>query len=99
MPKDDMPKVINRIIGHQNLDKLGRRTKIESMIRPKAPLRASKKHNIFSLLKEDAQGEDPSRTIARAIKAIIGAVYYDGGLQAAQRVMSGMDLILKPPQR
>jgi dsRNA-specific ribonuclease len=45
---------------------------------------------------ETDEAEDPSRTAARAMRAIIGAIYYDGGLQAARRVMAELGLIIKP---
>lgn len=44
-------------------------------MRRKKPLRPTKRKNIFSVVKDDASREDPSRTAARAIRAIIGAVY------------------------
>jgi hypothetical protein len=96
---EDMDQIIDQIIGWRNLDKLGRRTNIEKMIRPREPIRARRKHNILSMMKDDAQRENPTRTIARAIRAIIGAVYYDGGFQAARRVLSQLDLIIKSPGR
>jgi len=81
-----------------NLSKVGTQSKIERFVRPKKPLRPSKKTNIFALLKDDVQFEDPSRVIARAIRAIIGAVYYDGGMAAAKRVMASLMLTIKLPE-
>ena len=65
-------------------------------MRKKKPLRPTKRNNIFSLVKDDASREDPSRTAARAMRAIVGAVYYDGGLAAARRMMAQLGLIIKP---
>jgi hypothetical protein len=61
------------------------------------PIRPTKSKNILHLMKDDVQREDPSRTIQRAICAIVGAVYYDGGLEAARRLLAGLNLIIKLP--
>lgn len=82
----------------RNLDSIGRLSQIEKFVRAMMPIRTAKKRNIFSLLKDDVVREDPSRTIARAMRAIIGAVYYDGQLAAARRVMAELDLIIKLPE-
>jgi len=73
-------------------------SKIEKFVRRKKPLRPTKRKNPLSLMKDDISREDPSRTAARAMRAVIGAVYYDGGLQAARRVMAELALIIKPSQ-
>ncbi len=73
-------------------------TKIEKFVRRKKPLRPTKRKNILSLMKDDVSREDPLRTAARAMKAVMGAVYYDGGLQAARRVMAELALIIKPSE-
>lgn len=69
---------------------------IERMVRPKAPLRPSKRRNVLELLKEDVQnvGHERGKQIARAMKAIIGAVYFDGGYEAARRVMAQLSLTI-----
>lgn len=74
---------------------LGKTSKIEQFIRPEKPLERTQKSNVMALLKKDLQSEDTSRTIARAIKAIIGAVYYDGGLDAARRMMDSLSLTIR----
>lgn len=67
-------------------------------MRRKKPLRQTKRKNLFFVVKDDATREDPSRTAARAMRAIVGAIYYDGGLQAARRVMAELGLIIKPSE-
>lgn len=84
------------MIGRKNLAYVCWRAKIEKFVRKKKPLRPTKRNNIFSLVKDDASREDPSRTAARAMRAIVGAVYYDGGLAAARRMMAQLGLIIKP---
>jgi len=84
------------LIGRKNLAYVCWRAKIEKFVRKKKPLRPTKRNNIFSLVKDDASREDPSRTAARAMRAIVGAVYYDGGLAAARRMMAQLGLIIKP---
>lgn len=59
------------MIHFRSLDQLGRATKLERFVRPKLYLRATRRRNPLWLLKDDVQREDPSRTIARAICAII----------------------------
>jgi len=80
------------------LSRVGSQSKIERFVRPKMIPRPSSKRNVFALLKEDVQFEDPSRVVARAIRAIIGAVYYDGGMAAASRVMASLMLTIKLPE-
>jgi dsRNA-specific ribonuclease len=80
------------------LARLAWTTKIEKFVRRKKPLRPTKRKNILSLMKDDVSREDPLRTAARAMKAVMGAVYYDGGLQAARRVMAELALIIKPSE-
>jgi dsRNA-specific ribonuclease len=66
------------------------------------PLHPTKKHNILSLLKEDVKGvgHDKTRTIARAVKAIIGAIYFDQGFGWVKNVMFNFGLtILMPEER
>ena len=79
----------------RTLENTGKQTKIESFVRPMMPLR---KAHLWSLLKADGQREDPSRTLARALMAMIGAMYYiqyDGGLEAARKVIVGFGLEIK----
>jgi dsRNA-specific ribonuclease len=74
---------------------------IEGLIRPKAPLPHSQRKNLFALIKDDIQnvGHDQNRQIARAIKAIIGAVYFDGGFEAARRVMAVLRLTIQGTEK
>jgi dsRNA-specific ribonuclease len=85
-----------RLIGTRNLAHICFKSKVEKFVRRKKPLRPSKRKNIFSAVKDDASREDPSRTAARAMRAVIGAIYYDGGIQAVRRVMAELGLIIKP---
>ena len=78
-----------------NLFKVGKNTKIESWVRNKMPKREGKTRNPLKMLIDDAATEDPTRTIERAMKAIIGAVYFDGGFEAARRVMAHLGLTIK----
>ena len=97
VPEGDMDKIEERIIGRNNLDRVGKTSKIEQFVRPMAHLPPTKRHNILHLLKDDARREDPIRTLERAMKAVIGAVYYDGGLEGARLVMGNLDLLIKVP--
>lgn len=83
------------MIGRSNLFKVGKNTKIESWVRNKLPKHEGKTRNVFRLLVEDVKTEDATRTIERAMQAIIGAVYFDGGFEAARRVMAALGLTIK----
>jgi dsRNA-specific ribonuclease len=93
---EDINSIIDRITGTRNLDKIGRKSTIEYMIRRRAPLRPRQKNNLLSLLKDDMRREWPEITIARGMRAVIGAVYYDGGYDAARRAMVHLKLIIQP---
>jgi dsRNA-specific ribonuclease len=92
----DAGNILDGLVGRKNLAYICWKSQMEKFVRRKKPLRPTKRKNIFSVVKDDASREDPSRTAARAMRAIIGAIYYDGGLQAARRVMAELGLIIKP---
>lgn len=54
-------------------------------------MRESKKKNPLAQLGHKVNKEE---TVARALKAIIGAVYYDGGFLEAKRVLVGLGLVV-----
>lgn len=83
------------MVGRSNLFKVGKNTKIESWVRNKMPKQEGKTRNPFKLLVDDARTEDATRTIERAMQAVIGAVYFDGGFEAARRVMAQLGLTIK----
>ncbi|KAK0115591.1 hypothetical protein ONS95_000136 [Cadophora gregata] len=88
-------RIVNDMIGRSNLFKVGKNTKIESWVRNKMPKQEGKTRNPFRLLVDDVRTEDATRTIERAMQAIIGAVYFDGGFEAARRVMAQLGLTIK----
>jgi hypothetical protein len=63
------------------------------------PVPRHERKNIVALLKDDFQaaGHDPKRTVARAMKAIFGAIYYDQGYGWVKMVMYNFDLTIKMP--
>lgn len=75
-------------------------TKLQQYIRPRAPLRPSQKWSITANIKEEFKGlgKDAPRVIATGIKAIIGAVHLDSGLDSARRVMVQLEVIIKLPE-
>ncbi|KAG9230839.1 hypothetical protein BJ875DRAFT_471050 [Amylocarpus encephaloides] len=98
-PKDDGEKLVNKIIDKFNFERIGDVSGIEKYIRPRAPLARSKRHNLLALGKDDIKREHGTVSISRGIEAIVGAVYYDGGIDPARQVMANLDLIIKMPQR
>jgi dsRNA-specific ribonuclease len=95
--------VVERMLSAAYLSMIGRYSKdgesIESMVRPSAPLPLppSRRRNMSEHLRHSAQGvgHDPDTQIARAVKAIIGAVYFDGGFEAARGVMAQLMLAIQ----
>ncbi|KAL5314549.1 hypothetical protein ACEPPN_017189 [Leptodophora sp. 'Broadleaf-Isolate-01'] len=81
-------RIVNDMVGRGNLFKVGKNTKIESWVRNKMLKQEGKTRNPFRLLVDDARTEDATRTIERAMQAVIGAVYFDGGFEAARRTMA-----------
>lgn len=82
-------------MGRKNLYSLGVNSKIERFIRPRLEIeqeRPTQKWNPLVMVKDDLKSETKDRVIARAMRALIGAVYYDGGLEAAKRVMAELRL-------
>jgi hypothetical protein len=81
---DGAKAAICRILSTRYLSRVGRNNKdgrsIESMIRPNAPVRESKKRSILEMTMEDVQN-DGGKQIARAIKAMIGVVYLTAGMR------------------
>ena len=100
MRAEDAEKTAEKMLDWPSLAKLGTTTKLQQYIRPRAPLRPSQSRNAWELIKADAKnvGKDSGRTTASGIRAIIGAVYFDGGLDAVKRVMAHLGLIIKLPE-
>lgn len=68
---------------------------IASCIRPQPYIPISFR-NIIELVKEESR-EDNTRCISRAVKAVIGAVYLDGGVENAKKVMENLQIGIKLP--
>ncbi|KAE8450641.1 hypothetical protein EG329_005985 [Mollisiaceae sp. DMI_Dod_QoI] len=87
------------VIGRRNLAKIGEHSEIQRWIRPRMALPPSQQRSLFRLLKQDLQTvtrqDDPSSTIARAMRALIGAVYLDGGILAVDKVMMELRLLIR----
>lgn len=89
------------MLSRERLFQAGVNSKLETWIRPPKPLHPSKKHNLLALLKEDVKsvGHDKTRLIARAIKAIFGAIYYDQGYEWVGKIMVQCKLTIEMPER
>lgn len=90
-------RTVENILGWRNLDRLGRTSRLEQFVRPKMRPEGSKGKNPWYLVKDDIAREDPTRTVARAAKAVVGAVYFDGGYSAVRMVMEVLDLVIRVP--
>ncbi|KAM0149418.1 hypothetical protein ACHAPG_009433 [Botrytis cinerea] len=66
-----------------------------SCIRPQPSIPMSFR-NIIELVKEDTR-EDNTRIISRAVRAVIGAVYLDGGIESAKKIMENLQMGIKLP--
>lgn len=78
--------------------KVGEESKIQRWIRPRRRLPPSRRRNLIAQMKRDASntygGHDAPSTIERAMQALIGAVYYDGGIEAVRKVMFELRLLV-----
>lgn len=90
------------LIGRENLSRIGEDSGIQRWIHPKRPLPPSHESSVLRLLMDDMRAvkgdKDPKRIIARAMRALIGAVYLDGGIMAAGNVMTELRLLIRREQ-
>ena len=96
---EDAIKNVNRLSSNDNLYHIGMTTKLQQYIRPRAPIRPTQSRSILGQIQHEVKGlgSDPVRTIANAVRAVIGAVYFDRGYESARRVMAHLGLIIKVP--
>jgi hypothetical protein len=63
-------------------------SKVQQYIRPRLGVRPSQRYYFFTLVKEDikskGEGAGPTRQITNGVMAIIGAVYFEGGLDSTK---------------
>ena len=79
-----------------NFFEISKKTHIRNFIRPPLPVREK---NYLKQLRDDAFGfEDKTIIIAKAIKAIIGAIYIDQGQPAAEAVAKSLGLCFQMPR-
>ncbi|KUJ24401.1 uncharacterized protein LY89DRAFT_551177, partial [Mollisia scopiformis] len=85
-------------IPEYNLASVGNHSGFQKWIRPRKPLPPSQQRNVMLMIKDDLRAltgeKDPKRVIARAMRALIGAVYLDGGREAAVDVMRELRLLI-----
>jgi len=87
---DEMESQTRKTLHRMNFFEISKKTRIREFIRPPLP---SQKKNYFMQLREDTFGfEDKTIIIAKAIKAIIGAIYIDRGQPAAEEVAKMLGL-------
>lgn len=90
------------LIGRENLARIGEDSGIQRWIHPRRPLPPSQQMSMLRLLMDDMRAvtgeKDPKRIIARAMRALIGAVYLDGGIIAAEKVMTELRLLIRREQ-
>lgn len=87
---EDIDPSIKKLLHANTLDKTGRETGIERFVRPKAPLRESQQKNPVKMM---LAGDNKKKVVAQAVKAVLGAVYYDGGFGEAKRVCVGLGIV------
>ncbi|KAA8575081.1 hypothetical protein EYC84_004297 [Monilinia fructicola] len=92
VPEASASQITNRILDRTSLCT---HPTIASCIRaqPSIPRRWS---NIKELIKEDLR-EDSTRIVSRAVKAVIGAVFLDGGMDSAKKVMENLQMGIRMP--
>ncbi|TEY40048.1 hypothetical protein BOTCAL_0439g00060 [Botryotinia calthae] len=94
IPEVQASQILNRILSRVSLAAY---PTIASCIRPQPSVPMSFR-NIMELVKEDTR-EDNTRVISRAVKAVIGAVYLDGGIESAKKIMENLQMGIKLPPR
>ncbi|KAF7863863.1 hypothetical protein EAF04_006828 [Stromatinia cepivora] len=92
IPDAQAAQITNRILSRHSLNAY---PTIASCIRPQPYVPISFR-NIIELVKEDSR-EDSTRAVSRAVKAVIGAVYLDGGVESAKKVMENLQMGIKLP--
>ncbi|APA09637.1 hypothetical protein sscle_05g044070 [Sclerotinia sclerotiorum 1980 UF-70] len=92
IPHAQAAQITNRVLSRHSLNAY---PTIASCIRPQPYIPVSFR-NIIELVKEDTR-EDSTRAISRAVKAVIGAVYLDGGIENAKKVMENLQMGIKLP--
>lgn len=93
-------RTVANILGWRNLDRLGRVSGLEQFVRPRMrPAGESRGKRVLLAFKDDFEREDPTRTVARAVEAVVGAVYFDGGFEAVRVVMEYLDLVIRVLRR
>ncbi|TGO11803.1 hypothetical protein BTUL_0101g00240 [Botrytis tulipae] len=92
IPEVQASQILNRTLSRTSLSAY---PTIASCIRPQPSVPISFR-NIIELVKEDTR-EDTTRIISRAVKAVIGAVYLDGGIESAKKIMENLQMGIKLP--
>ncbi|KAK6613303.1 hypothetical protein H4I95_01647 [Botrytis cinerea] len=92
IPEVQASQILNRILSRVSLSAY---PTIASCIRPQPSIPMSFR-NIIELVKEDTR-EDNTRIISRAVRAVIGAVYLDGGIESAKKIMENLQMGIKLP--
>ncbi|KAF7911092.1 uncharacterized protein EAF01_002600 [Botrytis porri] len=92
IPEVKASQILNRILSRVSLSAY---PTIASCIRPQ-PSSPVSFRNIIELVKEDTR-EDSTRVIGRAVKAVIGAVYLDGGIESVKKIMENLQMGIKLP--
>ncbi|KAF8848940.1 hypothetical protein BDZ45DRAFT_697976 [Acephala macrosclerotiorum] len=84
-------------IEKENLVKVGNKSNIQRWIRPRRRLAPSRQRNLLAMMGRDVSDtfgkHDAPSTIERAMQALIGAVYYDGGIEVVKKVMMELRLL------
>ncbi|KAF7938836.1 uncharacterized protein EAE98_001174 [Botrytis deweyae] len=92
IPEVQASQILNRVLSRTSLSAY---PTIASCIRPQPSVPISFR-NIIELVKEDTR-EDNTRVVSRAVKAVIGAVYLDGGIESAKKIMENLQMGIKLP--
>ncbi|THV54411.1 hypothetical protein BGAL_0027g00220 [Botrytis galanthina] len=92
IPEVQTSQILKRVLSRTSLSAY---PTIASCIRPQPSVQISFR-NIIELVKEDTR-EDNTRVISRAVKAVIGAVYLDGGIESAKKIMENLQMGIKLP--
>ncbi|KAH6669541.1 hypothetical protein B0J14DRAFT_703484 [Halenospora varia] len=98
IPDSEAKGYVRSILDKWNLERVGKASGINQFVRPVRPLRKRDKRNPLKVFVDDVRREDPVWTISRGVKAVVGAVFLDGGLEVAVRVMGELGLVIGGPK-
>lgn len=90
---DDIYSKTKKLLTEANLVKVGKRVKLDRLVRPPMPLSEKQNKKLFSKVTKKVNKD---KLLADALKGVIAAVFMDSGYEAVKWVLEGLQLYIKP---